>query len=192
MERLYWDTIEYNNRKIFFTVSNLGLNFVSSPGQKISEFYDFYQNDPYDYEFKYDELKTAGIKADLSNYFSGNKKTNFDIRLDPTGFGTEMQQDVLKAVMQIPYGQTRTYTQIAEMIGRPNAARAVAHAIAINPVLFVIPCHRVIRSNGEIGEYRGGSELKVELIEFEKQNLLKKSLVKRVFPKINQLGRADR
>lgn len=81
--------------------------------------------------------------------------------------GTQFQQQVWKALLTIPPGQTRTYSQIAQQINKPNAVRAVANAIAANTLFYQIPCHRVIRSNGQIGEYRWGSKLKCKLLKSE-------------------------
>lgn len=69
--------------------------------------------------------------------------------------GTQFQHDVWRALLKIPFGQTRTYAQIAEMSGHKNAVRAVANAIGKNPYPPIIPCHRVIRSDGTIGGYSG-------------------------------------
>lgn len=88
--------------------------------------------------------------------------------------GTDFQKKILKELCKIPYGQTRSYAEIAFAIGKPKAVRAVASAIAKNKLLIIIPCHRVIRSNGKIGKYRGGEKLKEQLLVFEKQNLQKK------------------
>lgn len=192
MKKLYWDSIEYDKQKIFFTVSDKGLTFVSSPGKKLSEIFDFYSGNQYNYEFKYEEEKTIETRIQLLEYFNGSKKENFDLPIDLEGFGTDLQKQILQAVSKIPYGQTKSYQAIAHEIGNPKAIQAVAHAIALNPILFVIPCHRVIKSNGEIGDYRGGKEFKQTLIEFEKQNLTKSTVTKkRVFTKISQLNKAD-
>lgn len=85
--------------------------------------------------------------------------------------GTAFQHDVWKALLEIPYGETRSYKQIAEMAGHPNAVRAVANAIGKNPLPPVIPCHRVIRSDGRLGGYSadGGVKRKQELLEQEKR-----------------------
>ncbi len=83
--------------------------------------------------------------------------------------GTEFQRHVWKALMQIPIGETRTYTQIAEMIGHPKAVRAVANACAANPIALFIPCHRVIRSNGDLAGYRWGLERKETLLTRERR-----------------------
>lgn len=74
-------------------------------------------------------------------------------------------------MQNIPFGTTATYQQIAERIGKPKAVRAVATAIAQNPVAMLVPCHRVIHSDGTIGEYHWGRELKRQLIEWEANKL---------------------
>ena len=93
-----------------------------------------------------------GVKADLST----------DIH------GTEFQEAVWRSIRSIPYGSTVTYSQIAEQIGRPSATRAVANACGKNPIPLIIPCHRVIRKNGDLGGYGLGIERKKNLIEHEK------------------------
>ena len=89
-----------------------------------------------------------------------------DLPLDVRG--TAFQQQVWRALLGIPYGQTRSYAQIAAAIGQPTATRAVARACATNPVAVVIPCHRVIRSDGGLGGYAAGVERKERLLEVEK------------------------
>ncbi len=81
---------------------------------------------------------------------------------------TDFQQSVWAALRQIPYGETRTYKEVAEMIGRPSAVRAVAQACATNPVPLIVPCHRVVRANGELGGYRWGAERKQILLRGER------------------------
>lgn len=87
--------------------------------------------------------------------------------------GTKFQHDVWKALLKIPYGETRTYAQVAEMSGHPKAIRAVANAIGKNPLPPIIPCHRVIRSDGNIGGYSapGGIKQKQQLLDKEKSGV---------------------
>ena len=85
--------------------------------------------------------------------------------------GTDFQLQVWHELQNIPFGTTATYQQIAERIGKPKAVRAVATAIAQNPVAMLVPCHRVIHSDGTIGEYHWGRELKRQLIEWEANKL---------------------
>ena len=87
--------------------------------------------------------------------------------LAPTG--TPFQQQVWRALQQMPYGKTCDYQTIADTIGRPKAARAVANAIGKNPIGWFIPCHRVIRRNGQLGGFGWGIELKEQLLNAEQQ-----------------------
>lgn len=84
--------------------------------------------------------------------------------------GTVFQQQVWQALQAIPYGETRTYQEIAQHINKPNATRAIGSACGANPVALIIPCHRVIRSDGKLGGYRWGIERKQQLIAQEKEN----------------------
>jgi AraC family transcriptional regulator of adaptative response/methylated-DNA-[protein]-cysteine methyltransferase len=90
-----------------------------------------------------------------------------DVPLDVAG--TEFQRRVWQELRAIPYGATRTYQQIAEAIGQPTAARAVGRACAANPASIVIPCHRMVRSDGDLAGYRWGTERKRALRENERQ-----------------------
>ncbi len=102
----------------------------------------------------------------LNEYFSGKRK-HFDIPLDPQG--TEFQKSVWKALCQIPFGEVRTYKEIAQAIGKPNSSRAVGMANNKNPILLLIPCHRVIGSNGSLGGYSGGMDKKEKLLQLEQE-----------------------
>jgi len=96
------------------------------------------------------------------------KRSPEELPLDPRG--SEFQHQVWKELRRIPSGQTRTYSQIAENIGRPAAVRAVARACATNPIAVIVPCHRVIRRDGTLGGYAGGLERKKQLLAREAAN----------------------
>ena len=85
--------------------------------------------------------------------------------------GTDFQVSVLKEIAKIPYGQTRTYKDIANAIGKPNSSRAVANACGKNPYPLIIPCHRVIRTDGKLGGYsgEGGIKTKKKLLKQEQE-----------------------
>ena len=104
----------------------------------------------------------------LSEYLLGERKS-FDLPLNPRG--TVFQQQVWKALCDIPYGETRSYKQIAEAIGNPKAVRAVGMANNRNPLLIVVPCHRVIGANGKLVGYGAGIEKKEFLLKLEKSLL---------------------
>lgn len=80
---------------------------------------------------------------------------------------TEFERKVYLAVSAIPYGETRTYKWVAERIGHPKAVRAVGQALKKNPLPFLVPCHRVVKSNGELGGYRYGASWKKKLLQME-------------------------
>jgi methylated-DNA-[protein]-cysteine S-methyltransferase len=104
--------------------------------------------------------------AQLEAYFAG-ELTDFDVELDLQG--TEFQRRVWKALLTIPFGDTRSYGEIAEQIGAPGAARAVGLANGHNPIAIVVPCHRVIGANGSLTGFGGGLDRKRTLLELENQ-----------------------
>jgi len=106
----------------------------------------------------------ADVVAQLEAYFAG-ELIAFDIELELTG--TEFQRRVWAALQTIPYGETRSYGQIAEQIGSPTASRAVGMANGRNPIGIIVPCHRVIGSSGGLTGYGGGIERKRTLLELE-------------------------
>lgn len=111
------------------------------------------------------EAPFTSIIEQLESYFAG-QRTTFD--LDLAALGTPFQQAVWGALMQIPYGQTTSYGEIARRIGRPGASRAVGLANGANPICIVVPCHRVVGSNGSLTGYGGGLERKRFLLDLEK------------------------
>ena len=121
-----------------------------------------------DFEIKeYEKSETPLIKKaaiQLAEYFE-NKRNFFDLPLNP--HGTNFQLNVWNALKNIPYGETRTYGEIARMTGNPKACRAVGMANNRNPIAIIIPCHRVIGSDGSLTGYAGGLELKRKLLELE-------------------------
>jgi len=111
---------------------------------------------------KTDVLKQA--ERELREYFNGARK-RFTVPLKFSG--TPFQIAVWEALLRIPYGEVRSYRQIAEMTGSKKAYRAVGQAVHNNPVVIMIPCHRVIASDGSIGGFAEGIELKMKLLSYE-------------------------
>lgn len=107
---------------------------------------------------------TLRAAAELEEYFSGQREA-FTLPLSP--HGTEFQRAVWAALRAIPYGQTRTYGEIAAAVGRPRAARAVGMANHDNPLLIFTPCHRVVGKNGALTGFACGLEVKRRLLELE-------------------------
>ena len=115
--------------------------------------------------------ETCFLKAQqqLRMYFNG-KLQQFDLKLAPEG--TAFQQKVWQALMNVPYAQTRSYKDIAQTIGSPNGFRAVGLANARNPLPIIVPCHRIVGSNGQLTGYAYGVELKKHLLDLEQKNSL--------------------
>ena len=115
--------------------------------------------------------KTGGVLArqtltEIAEYLAGRRR-KFTIPLDLEG--TPFQVKVWKALLEIPYGETRSYGEIARRIGRPQAARAVGMANHSNPIPIIVPCHRVIAADGSLGGYAGGLPMKARLLRLEQK-----------------------
>lgn len=113
-----------------------------------------------------DDTAFPDVVEQLAAYFAG-ELTEFDVALEMAG--TEFQRRVWTALLTIPYGQTRSYGQLASQIGSPSASRAVGLANGRNPISIIVPCHRVIGSNGSLTGYGGGIDRKRTLLDLERQ-----------------------
>lgn len=111
-----------------------------------------------------DPAALAEAAAQLEAYFAGEREA-FDLPLDPRG--TPFQREVWAELRRIPYGQTRSYAQLAAALGRPEASRAVGAANGGNPLAVVIPCHRVLGADGALRGYAGGTAIKAGLLQLE-------------------------
>ena len=112
-----------------------------------------------------DEALLSNCARQIEEYFAGRRQ-EFDLPLAPVG--TEFQREVWSALAAIPFGELRSYSDIASQIGRPRAVRAVGAANGRNPLPLVVPCHRVIGSNGTLTGFAGGLEAKRRLLQLEK------------------------
>ncbi len=115
-----------------------------------------------------DPSRTTELRRQLGEYFAGERQ-DFDLRLAPEG--TPFERSVWDELRKIPFGETRSYGEIAQAIGRPGAARAVGRANGANPIPIVVPCHRVIGSDGSLTGFGGGLEAKSRLLEIEGRRL---------------------
>lgn len=115
----------------------------------------------------YDEARVAPVLRQLHEFLQGQRR-RFDLTVDWRGM-TDFQIAVRRAVMALPYGHTASYGEIAALVGRPRAARAVGGVQAGNPISFIIPCHRVLGANGSLHGYGGygGLQTKAWLLELE-------------------------
>jgi O-6-methylguanine DNA methyltransferase len=164
---LYWTELREGEWRLVVAATEEGLSFIGSQGGLIDELTKWastqYKNG---YELIRDDNKLAPYAEQLSEYLQG-KRQAFNL---PTALrGTAFQQAVWSAMSEIGYGDTATYSQIAERVGKPEAVRAVGTAIGRNPALIVLPCHRVVGKNGALTGYRGGLEMKDWLLRLERE-----------------------
>ncbi|EFR86931.1 MULTISPECIES: methylated-DNA--[protein]-cysteine S-methyltransferase [Listeria] len=152
MATLYYDTIHFSEKELYFAATDVGLVYIGTQEEQIQS-------------AKFAPEKMTLYKEEIRAYLNG-ERTQFTVPIDLAA--TPLQLEVFNALQAIPYGETRTYTEIAEQINRPKAVRAVGTAIGKNPLLLVIPCHRVIGKNGKLTGYSGGIAMKEALLTLEK------------------------
>jgi methylated-DNA-[protein]-cysteine S-methyltransferase len=111
-----------------------------------------------------DDAEFAEARSQLEEYFAG-ERDDFDLPLNPRG--TAFQRAVWQALRQISYGSTMTYREVAEQVGNPKAVRAVGSANSRNPISIIVPCHRVVGSDGKLIGYAGGFSAKRWLLDHE-------------------------
>ena len=147
---------------IFFYETEVGIIGIRENNKSITDIY-FSKVDTNDNIEETDLIKECFKQ--LKEYFEGNRK-KFDLPLDAEG--TEFQKKVWNELLNIPYGETKSYKDIAVAIGNEKACRAIGMANNKNPIPIVIPCHRVIGSNGKLVGYAGGLNAKEKLLNIEK------------------------
>ena len=162
--KIYYNTFKSPVGEILVTWTEKGLNFVSFPKSTWEKFLSALSKDKNISLIK-DEKKFSSLKNNLEVYFSG-RAVSFKEKLDLKG-GTAFQKRVWEAMLRIPFGQTRSYGWLAQQVGGKNKARAVGSACGANPIPIIIPCHRVIREDGDLGGYGGGLGMKRKLLEIE-------------------------
>lgn len=164
VKKIYWSVFENRIGPMLIGVTDKGLCYVGSPGGAFEVLENWARKNYKNAILVENDEAVELYKAELSDYLEGNKQF-FSCNLDFQG--SPFQESVWAALGQIPYGQTASYSDIAHLIGKPSAVRAVGSAIGANPVLMAIPCHRIIGKNGAITGYRGGVDMKQILLQLE-------------------------
>jgi len=164
MKVIQWSVLVYENWNLYIAKTEKGLCYIGSPGQTFEELKAWVKKRFPAVDLTEDHDALSPYREELLAYFNGASRI-FHLPVDVTG--TPFQQQVWNALKQVPYGETYSYSDIAELTGRPAAVRAVGAAIGANPVLITIPCHRVIGKNGSMTGYRGGLALKEYLLQLE-------------------------
>lgn len=163
-QMIEWAVLEYDRWKLHAARTEKGLCYVGSPGQTDEEMRNVLQHRFPSATLTRNEEGLRPYMNELLEYFEG-KRQRFTIPIDIQG--TSFQEKVWEALKRIPYGHTCSYSDIARVVQRPKAVRAVGSAIGANPVLITVPCHRVVGKNGAITGYRGGLEMKRYLLQLE-------------------------
>ncbi|MBD1380449.1 methylated-DNA--[protein]-cysteine S-methyltransferase [Metabacillus arenae] len=161
---IYWCLFLYGQWKMYIAATSKGLCYVGSPNKEKDEFTKWANTKLPEYSLVQDEEMLQSYVNEFIEYFQGQRK-KFTIPVDIQG--TEFQKSVWNALNEISYGTTHSYSDIAEILQKPKSVRSVATAIGANPVLITIPCHRVIGKNGSLTGYRGGIEIKRQLLALE-------------------------
>ncbi len=162
---VYWMLLNNGQWTMYIAATTEGLCYVGSHHAPFEELATWVKNRLPAYVLSENEHILKPYVVELIDYLEGRRKA-FTLPMDL--HGTAFQHAVWKVLQNIPYGQTVSYTEIAEQIQKPNAVRAVGTAIGANPVLITVPCHRVIAKSGKLTGYRGGLEMKEQLLELEK------------------------
>ncbi|HLI06277.1 MAG TPA: methylated-DNA--[protein]-cysteine S-methyltransferase [Ktedonobacteraceae bacterium] len=165
-QTLYWSSIASQMGTILLMATERGVCWTGLPGHQLEEGLDWarrWMTIEQVSEGEQVEPLRQGI-GELRRYFAG-ERVEFSCPLDL--YGTPFQLEVWQALCHIPYGETRTYAEMAQALGRPLAVRAVGAANGANPIAIIVPCHRVIGSNGSLTGYGGGLPMKEWLLALE-------------------------
>lgn len=163
MERLYWDAINVDDRKIFYTVTEKGLNFVGSPEHGVSQVLDFYDNDQFEYVHAHSQ--TDHYRKSLKRYLKG-KRDHLEFNVDYLVDGTPQQETVWRKITTIPYGETRSLATLAAELDLDSGE--VLDAMKKCPVWIAIPLHRVV-DRGETNGFRTDVRMQQYLREIEQK-----------------------
>lgn len=154
-------------KSVFFYDTVIGKIGIAEDGTFITNVYFEDEAGAKDANLEETQLLKEAAKQ-INEYFSGNRKS-FELPISPSG--TEFQKSVWNALQAIPFGETRSYKEIAIAVGNEKACRAVGMANNKNPISLIIPCHRVIGTNGKLVGYAGGLKVKEYLLNMEKTHL---------------------
>jgi len=161
---VYWTHLEDKKFNFYLAATEEGLCFVGSLNQSIGELMEWTQKRLPNHQLIKGDEKLQPYVCELREYLNGERQT-FNFKTDL--YGTSFQLVVWDKLKQIPYGKTYSYSDIAIMVEKPKAARAVGTAIGANPILITVPCHRVMGKNGALTGYRGGLDMKRLLLTIE-------------------------
>jgi O-6-methylguanine DNA methyltransferase len=167
-ERIAWTKLELGGQEWLLLATERGVCRVVFPHEGLERWRSWIERAAPGAVLAEDAaaVRRTGVVERLTAYFCGERVTFEDVPLDL--IGTPFQQAVWTALGQVPYGETRTYRDIAVAIGRPQAVRAVGAANGANPVPVLLPCHRIVGADRKLTGFRGGLAMKRRLLELER------------------------
>jgi len=171
-ETVWWDSFDFGGHPCYVGVTELGVVDVSIGAKDDAAFAASVAKRVQQAELVHDPARLATIRAQIEAFHAGSREP-FDVTFDLRG--TAFQKSVWAAMLEIPYGETRSYLDIARRIGNQQAVRAVGGACGANPVPVLIPCHRVIGANGKLTGFTGGLHLKELLLGIEGHDVFRSS-----------------
>ncbi|MFF2753778.1 methylated-DNA--[protein]-cysteine S-methyltransferase [Psychrobacillus sp. NPDC058041] len=165
MNKIYWTHFIHHEWKLYMAATENGLCYVGSPNKPYEEMEKWLTKRFPKYKLEENPKALELYIIEIKEYLDGDR-SEFTLPVELKG--TAFQLAIWDALTKIPYGEKKSYSQIAEFINNSAAIRAVGAAIGANPVLITIPCHRVVAKNGSLTGYRGGLEMKEKLLTLEK------------------------
>ncbi|WP_213587335.1 methylated-DNA--[protein]-cysteine S-methyltransferase [Paenibacillus sp. J2TS4] len=166
-KNVYWTLFQHEQWPMYMAATSQGLCYAESASRTLEDLIRWAETRIPGSRLLQDEAALKPYTRQFEEYFQG-RRTTFTMPLDL--YGTPFQVSVWNALTEIPYGQTLSYSDIAKRIDRPRSVRAVGAANGANPILIVVPCHRVIGKSGALTGYRGGLEMKEALLRKEQEN----------------------
>ena len=163
-KKIVWTRLKHGQFDLYIAAIEEGLCYLGTPTEDFDDLKNWAKKRLPDYLLIEEEKSLLFYITELIEYLNGKRK---EFTAPICLRGTPFQQAVWQALVEIPYGETVSYSTIAERIGRPTAVRAVGTAIGANPMLMIVPCHRVIGKNGSLTGFRGGLKMKELLLELE-------------------------
>ncbi|MBE7096218.1 methylated-DNA--[protein]-cysteine S-methyltransferase [Bacillus cereus] len=165
---IYWTLLVHKHWRMHIAATSNGLCFIGSQNETFEELNTWARKKLPQHILACNPDYLQSYTKEVIEYLESKRET-FTFPID--AYGTDFQLSVWNTVREIPYGETYSYSEIAERMQKPTAVRAVATAIAANPLLITIPCHRVIGKNGKLTGFRGGLEMKKVLLTLEKSQV---------------------
>ena len=166
-QNIYWTLLTHRDWNIYLAATKEGLCFVGSLNHSLNELSQWAIKRFGEVVLIENKDFLQGYTVEIIEFLEGDRQ-RFSLPLD--FYGTQFQLEVWNALNNIQYGETKTYKDIADMINNPKAVRAVGSAIGKNPLLIMIPCHRVIGKDGALTGYRGGLDMKKMLLKMEQHH----------------------